>query len=246
MKTICIDIGNTDICAGVYDDSKLIDHTRCPSDTRSSAFFDGGPDFVYDRAIISSVVPNVTKCWTDEISERYGIETVLCSAKTAGDLFVCNVDNRDSIGADRVADAVAARQIYGNNCIVVDFGTATNIEYIDHNGIFQGGIFAPGLWSGMKGLEHAAAKLPDVRIELPSNLIGKNTIDAIQSGVVFGEACRVDGLVAKIIEQVSPDDPPKVIATGGFSPLMTKICKCFTIFDNLLTIKGLWIIIDSQ
>lgn len=246
MIDLCIDIGNTDICAGVFQETELLDHTRCSSNIDASQFFEGGPTYQYDRAIIASVVPDVTQNWIAEIKARYGIDAILCSAKLVGDLLNMNVDDPNSVGADRIADGVAAKHIYGNNCIVVDFGTATNIEYIDENGVFQGGIFAPGIWSGMKGLENAAAKLPNVRIEVPQCLLGKNTVDAIQSGIIYGEACRVDGLVFRLIEKFGNKGQIEVIATGGFSPIMYDICRCFTVHDNLLTLKGLEIIIDTH
>ncbi len=245
MISLCIDIGNTDICAGVFTRGQVEQHTRCSSSVSAKEFFDGAPSFDFDRAIVASVVPSVTESWMREISNRFSVEALLCSYKVASDLIKTNVDNPMLIGADRIADAVAALHIYGNNCIVIDFGTATNIEYIDEQGVFQGGIFAPGLWSGMKGLEHAAAKLPRVRIERPNTLLGKNTHDAIRSGLIFGEGCRVDGLVELIIEKYKPLTRPKVIATGGFSSLMVDVCKTPTVHDKLLTLRGLEIIIES-
>ena len=245
MNDLLVDIGNTDIVAGVRENGTLSDNIRCTSDVDPDSFFERARHKFFDRAIVSCVVPHLTEKWTSQIEQRFGTKAYLCSADSAAELFEANVDDVESIGSDRIADAVAARHLYGNNCIVVDFGTATNIEYIDEEGIFQGGILMPGIWSGMKGLAASCEKLPQVRIEWPDNVIGKNTQDCIASGLLYGEAARIDGLVDKIVSEQAGTTEPNVIATGGFCELVGPLCKRVNICDKLLTLKGLGLILDN-
>lgn len=242
MQRLLIDVGNTDTCVGIADEMSWVCDTRGPTSLDAKSFLDGGPTFQIKHAIVASVVPGKNEEWTSAVREKYGCETVICNAETAKGLIDFDFDEPEKIGADRIADAVAAYTELKQACIVVDFGTATNIEYVDDNGVFQGGILMPGLWSGMKGLSHEASKLFDIRLENPKILLGKNTSDAMLSGLVLGEAARVDGLVERIKEERGD---AKVIATGGFSRLVAVHCKNVNFIDGILTLKGLNLILDE-
>lgn len=242
MKKLLVDVGNTDTCVGIVDGETWLADTRGPTDFAALEFLNGGPSFEIEEAIVAAVVPGKAAEWTCAIKEKYGIEAHLCNAETAKDLISVDFDDPQIVGADRIADAVAAYHIAKSACIVVDFGTATNLEYIDDGGSFCGGILMPGLWSGMKGLSAGAAKLFDVRLQTPNTLLGKNTEDALISGLIIGEASRVDGLVSRIKDERGD---AKVFATGGFSKLVAPICKSVDLTDSLLTLKGLNLILDS-
>lgn len=136
----------------------------------------------------------------------------MCNAETAAGLFDADYPNPREIGADRVADAVAARALYGAPVVVVDFGTATNIEVVDRDGRFRGGVIAPGVQTSANALFTHGAQLPDIALVAPPAVIGTNTVEAIQSGIMLGEADRVDGLVRRIFDQLGYS--AKVIATA--------------------------------
>lgn len=145
-----------------------------------------------------------------------GVRAVVCSAKTAGSLFDADYPNPREIGSDRVADAVAARELFGSPVIVVDFGTATNIEVVDKQGRFLGGIIAPGVQTGAAALFSHATRLAAIDLIDPRHAIGRNTEEALQAGIVYGEADRADGLVRRVVEELGYDAP--VVATAACAP----------------------------
>ena len=147
---------------------------------------------------LASVVPQLTLAWSAAVHYLLGKEALVCTAETAGALFEADYPNPREIGADRVADAVAAKELYGAPVIVVDFGTATNIEVVDKDGRFVGGIIAPGVETSATALFSHATKLGAIDLVDPKTAIGHNTEQAMQSGIVYGEADRVDGLVRRI------------------------------------------------
>ncbi len=169
---------------------------------------------------------------------------VVCSAQTAGDLFCADYPDPAEIGADRVADSVAMRALYGAPCIVVDFGTATNIEVIDSAGRFIGGIIAPGLQTSAQTLFNNASKLPAISLEAPDHAIGTNTVEAMQAGIVLGEVDRVDGLLQRIFDQLGYRAP--VVATGGLAPLIAKHSKLIDQVNPDLTLEGLRLIVEAR
>ncbi len=147
------------------------------------------------------------------------------------------------MGADRVADAAAAKCLYGSPVIVVDFGTATNIEIIDKTGTFVGGIIAPGVDSSMRSLLSRAALLRSVELEDPGTAIGTNTADALKVGVVYGEAARVDGLVERVFDQLGYE--ARVVATGGLAHRIAPASKHIAEINLELTLQGLRMIYDE-
>ena len=165
------------------------------------------------------------------------MSTVVCSAKTAGSLFDADYPNPREIGSDRVADAVAARELFGAPVIVVDFGTATNIEVVDKQGRFLGGIIAPGVQTGASALFSHATRLAAIDLVDPRHAIGRNTEEALQAGIVYGEADRADGLVRRVAEELGYDAP--VVATGGLAPLIAEHSRTISAVQPDLTLVGL-------
>ena len=246
MAHLLVDIGNTDTCAAIAEGGKLVDHVRATTQTPALEFLSGAPDFRCDEVMIASVVPAKNDEWESAVEKVFGFEPKFCSAKNACKFLSFGVDEPETVGADRVADCVAALEFYGAPVIVVDFGTATNIEFVNSKREFCGGILMPGVFSGMRGLSAGAAKLQNVRLEAPESLIGKTTEKSIQSGLIYGEAARVDGLIERIKDEYRDEDEDiKTVATGGFLNLVAPHCKNIDFTDSTLTLKGLEIILNS-
>jgi len=156
------------------------------------------------------------------------------------------IRNKSEVGADRLVDALAAYKLYGGPCLVVDFGTATTFDVISKKGEYLGGIIAPGVALGRDALYERTAKLPKVNISAPRSLIGKNTVSAIQSGLVYGYVAMVEGIVKKIKSEIqSPKSEIRVIATGGLAKLICKYTKVVDRIDTTLTLKGLKMVADD-
>jgi type III pantothenate kinase len=157
-----------------------------------------------------------------------------------------HVDNPREVGADRIVNAVAAYESCGTAVIVVDFGTATTFDFVTSEGTFEGGVIAPGLSISTEALFKTASKLPRVELMRPKRTIGKSTVAAMQSGIVFGYAGMVDSVVDRIREEVKkdrPDEPePRTIATGGLAKLLAPETRHIKDIDEHLTLRGLQII----
>lgn len=257
---LAIDIGNTQTVLGVYrpEDRVVPQHmwriatnkhdTADDVRARITPLFNA--DGVCARDInataISSVVPALTRSWSQAVEVATGVEPHLCTAEEAqaAGLFETTYPNPREIGADRVADAVAARSLFGAPVVVVDFGTATNVEVIDDAGRFVGGIIAPGVETSAGALFSHATRLAAIDLVAPPAAIGLSTEEAIQSGIVYGEADRVDGLVRRIFEQIGRE--ATVVATGGLARLVAAHSR--TIIEVLpeLTLEGLRILAEAH
>lgn len=245
---LAIDVGNTQTVFGVYDGEALCDMWRVatnknhtPDELRLKVLplLDaGGYELgAIDGAVLASVVPYLTAAWSDALESLLGKPPLVCNAQTVGDLFQAEYANPSEIGADRVADAVAARALYGAPVVVVDFGTATNIEVVDDRGKFVGGVIAPGMETSAAALFSHATKLAATELVDPGTGIGGNTAQAIQVGIVYGEVDRVDGLVKRIFEQLGYEAP--VIATGGLAQRVAPLSRTITAVNQELTLEGL-------
>lgn len=218
-------------------------HDRMPDEWYAllSPLLAGGGFVVSDieAVIIGSVVPSVTRWLVVMCHSRLGIEPVIVS--TDLDIgFHADVDQPSDVGADRIANSVAAFTRYGGPAIVVDFGTATNFDVVSADGHFIGGAIAPGLIVSLESLTARAARLFSVDIALPPRTIGKNTVTNIQSGVVLGHLAMVEGLIARIRAEL--DGIPKVIATGGLAPLFAGASSTISDEAPNLTLDGLSLI----
>ena len=194
------------------------------------------------NAILSCVVPSLEAAWTRAL-------TALCPSRplVVGPGLKTGIslryDDPSEIGSDRIADAVAARERYGSPAIVVDLGTTTNIEVIDASGAFVGGLIAPGLALGARSLADAAARLPVVDVRAPRRVIGRSTREAMRSGIVLGEAARIDGLldmvIAELNDKISNAPRPAIVLTGDDAAAMAAILRHDVTIDDTLTLRGL-------
>lgn len=250
---LAIDIGNTHTVIGVYAGESLEAMWRVATSraatadelrvTLSSLFSLEGLSFGdVGASAIASVVPQLTAAWVRAAGAAAGVEPLVCSAASAGELFATDYPRPAEIGADRVADAVAARARYGAPVVVVDFGTATNIEVVDRDGLFRGGVIAPGVQTSADALISRGARLPAIDLSVPEQVIGTSTPAAIQSGIMYGEADRVDGLVRRIFDQLGYEAP--VVATGGLAGVVAPHARTITAVDPELTLEGLRLIAE--
>ena len=248
---LTVDVGNTNIVLGLFDGEKLSTSYRLRTDARVTAdelalLFHGllarHPE--PDGVAVCSTVPQVL----DQLRlmfERYyaDIPTVVVGpgVKTGVPLLV---KNPNEVGPDRVVNTLAAHTLYGGPAIVVDFGTSTNFDVVSAKGEFLGGALAPGVEISVDALAARAARLFKVELTEPEFVIGKSTVEALQSGLVYGFAAQVDGMVERIARELGAD--PVVIATGGLSHLMYDICESFDHHEPDLTLIGLRLVAEKN
>ncbi len=251
-KILTIDIGNTDIVLGLWEEDSLVSHWRISTQHhRTSDEYaimiltlfsqaNRSPQEV-EGIVISSVVPPLTST-IEEVSQRYFKLTPLVVRAGVKTGVRIRYENPREVGADRVANAAAVVRLYGGPACVVDFSTATIFDAISREGDYLGGAIAPGIAIAAEALFLHAAKLPRVELERPPKAIGTNTTHSIQSGLIFGYASLVEGMVARFREELGPDT--RVIATGPYAPLIARETRVIQIVDPWLTLKGLRIIYE--
>lgn len=252
---LAIDVGNTQTVIGVYEGKSLRHQWRVATNKRHTSdelLVKLSPLLASEDldkrdvsgVALASVVPQLTDAWCTVTRKIIDAYAVVCSAETAGALFDAGTyPSPHEIGADRIADCVAARALYGAPCVVVDFGTATNMEVIDRDGAFVGGVIAPGVDTSAQALFSHATKLGAIELAKPPAAIGRNTAQAIQVGIVFGEADRVDGLVRRIFDQLGYE--ATVVATGGLASRVASLSSTITLTNRQLTLEGLRLIYDE-
>lgn len=251
---LVLDVGNSNIVAGVYEGDKLLNQWRVRTDRLRTAdeygiIFMGL--FVYaginprhvEASVIGSVVPPLMNELEDMLMKYFNSKPLVIEPGVKTGLAI-KYDNPREVGADRVVNAVAAYEKYGGPLIIVDFGTATTFCVVSENAEYLGGAIAPGVGIAMEALFQRTAKLPRVELEKPKSVIGKNTVTSIQSGVVFGFVGQVDGIIKRIKEEMNLDF--KVIATGGLAELISRESEHITIVDQYLTLDGLRIIYEKN
>ena len=247
-----IDTGNTTTAAGIYDGDELIAHWRLSSILRTHDELgiyllnligtkNIKPSDVTGAAF-ASVVPSLDFPMTEAIKQYFGVTPLQVNGETdTGMSVLCR--NPREVGADRIVNAVAGREKYGMPLIVADYGTAITFDVVSPDGAYMGGAIAPGLNSGISALFSKAAKLPQVALSIPESVIGRNTEEAIQSGILFGNA----GLTDRIVDMIR-DEPgmknARVIATGGHAGLMSKVSQRIDVVDKWLTLEGLKMIYE--
>jgi type III pantothenate kinase len=247
---LAIDIGNTNIAIGIFDGERLVATWHLAADVHKLAdeyaamllnlLPREGLDFsdVTEVVICSVVPPLVTKF--EELCQRYfGLLPLVVGSGIKTGVSI-RMENPREVGADRVVNAAAGHRLYGGPLIVIDFGTATTFDVVSREGDYLGGAIAPGIESAAEGLFQRTAKLPRVELVRPKKVIGKNTVSAIQSGIIFGYVGLVEGLVARIKWELGEE--ARVLATGGFAELIAKGSKVIEVIDPDLTLKGLRII----
>lgn len=251
---LAVDIGNTDIVIGISsDDDEWIHQWRIQADVRRSADeyrdeLEGlaeGAGYALSEmrtAIISSVVPRLTPLFKAILEQETG-SAVLVLDGTMDVGIQLNTEEPAAVGADLIADAVAAYDYFDDTCLVVDFGTATTIMAVKRPGELVGGAICAGLQVTSDALVERAAQLTDIPFDIPEKAVGRNTLEAMQSGLVLGHLCMVEGLVARMTDEVGPAG---VIATGGLSGKMAPRTDCFDAVDPLLTLNGMRLIARRQ
>ena len=233
---LAIDLGNTNIVFGFFKGRRLIREWRFPSGKFMLPSIKGP----LEQVIVASVVPGKDGSLRKKIKQTYHCAPFFVTASNIPGLKV-RLKNKKEIGADRVVDALAAKRLYGVPAIVVDFGTATTFDVISAKGEYLGGAIAPGIAMARDALYEMTAKLPKVKITAPKNVIGKNTVSAMQSGLVYGYVAMVEGMVNKLKTKNSKLKI-KVVATGGLAKLICKHTKVVDRIDAELTLKGLQMI----
>ncbi len=245
---LTVDVGNTHTVIGGYEGDQLQFMWRMGTNKRrtedeiratlSSMFFAQNLNHSQVTGLaLASVVPQLSMAWKRVARDLFGTEAFICDIESTKGLFKADYPNPGEIGSDRIADALAAIHRYGAPVVVVDFGTATNIEVINNEGLFVGGIIAPGVSTSAQALFSLAAKLSATELLDPGAAIGASTETAIQSGIVYGEADRVDGLITRIFAQLGYEAP--VVATGGLASVITSCSKTITATSPELTLEGL-------
>ena len=259
---LAFDVGNTNIVLGVFKDGEMVTNWRLETDNRKSADEYGmiiNQLFQYENlnfgevkdVIISTVVPSILYT-LQHLSQKYFNTRAIVIGPGIRTGLVVKYDNPKQVGADRIVNAVAAHTKYGGPLIVIDLGTATTFCAITAKAEYIGGTIAPGLKISSEALFEKTAKLPKVELEEPGHVICRNTINSMQSGLVYGHMGLVDYIVRKMKielmeycksagEPVSEGDI-KVIATGGLSTLIDQGVECINYVDKLLTLEGLEII----
>ncbi|MBO9335209.1 MAG: type III pantothenate kinase [Roseiflexus sp.] len=251
---LTIDIGNTNIKIGVYQDERLAAHWRVTTERHRLAdeylvllhnLFDlGGIDpREIDGCAISCVVPPLTGEFRTLCRTYFHVEPLMVSAATPTGLRY-NVDTPAELGADRIANSLAAFRRYGGPVIVLAFGTATTFDVITADGEYIGGAIAPGIGISADALFRLAAKLYQVELVRPPSVIGKNTIHHMQSGVILGYAGLVEGLVHRMQTELGTSCP--VVATGGLAELIAAETEAITIVEPYLTLEGLRLIYEMN
>lgn len=246
---LALDIGNTEITAGLFQGETLSAHWRMTTHPERTPDEWAGAlgTFLIDRghspnevraACIASVSPGVTGSVADGVAEATGITPVSIDARSALPV-VLDVDDPLSVGADRIVNVLAAVETYRADVIVVDFGTATTFDCILGDGRFIGGAIMPGLRTSADQLTRRAAKLPATELRPPTRVIGRRTEECIQAGVLFGAADAVDGMVRRIRAEWPGANAPRVLATGGLARLVAPLCTTIESIDENLTLNGL-------
>jgi type III pantothenate kinase len=192
-----------------------------------------------DGVALGSVVPVVTAPLLEACSRYLPASSAIVVDATAGLPIRLDVDEPLTVGADRIINTLAASRLYGRDCIVVDLGTATTFDCITAEGVFIGGVIAPGVQTSAETLTRKTSKLPATELTVPQHAIGRRTEDCIRSGVIFGAADAIDGTVRRIKAEWPHRETPLVVATGGFAEMFGKICREFDQVEPHLTLQGL-------
>lgn len=251
---LAIDVGNTNIVYGLFDGERLVHQFRVESARGRTAdeyavslralldMHRIEPEGIH-AAIIACVVPSLTEAMVRLVRTAFGREAIVVGPGIRTGMAIL-IENPREVGADRIADAVAGFEKAKGGVVVVDFGTSTNFDVVTPKGEYLGGVLAPGLQISADALFTRAAKLSRVEITKPPKVVGRNTVHAMQSGIVYGYVGLVDGLVERILAELG--FPCAVIATGGLASLIAPLSKTIGEVDDMLTLAGLRILYERN
>ena len=252
---VAIDIGNTNITIGIFDQDELIGNYRLTTKVRRTSdeygfmlktFLDNSKVYKEDiqDVIVSSVVPKVMHSFQNGIKKFLGIEPIIVGPGIKTGISI-KTSNPKQLGADRIVDAVAAYEIYGSPALVIDYGTATTYDLINEKGEFLAGLIVPGIQTSANVLWQAAAKLPEIEIKKPKTILAKDTVSGMQAGVYFSCIGETSYIVKRFKRETGIKDL-KVIATGGLGKIVYDEKGLIDIYDQNLTLKGLQILYEKQ
>ena len=239
---LAVDVGNTQTALGLYAEDELRDHWRLATERSSTAdelgvVLGGLLDFEeVDGICLASTVPVLVREW-ESLAEKWAHASLLVVGPGVKTGIPIRYDDPREVGPDRIANSVAALARYGAPVIVVDFGTSTNFDVVSPEGEYVGGVIAPGIEISMDALFARAARLVKVDYTAPSSVIGKTTVQGLQSGLVYGFAGQVDGIVGRIREELGAE--ARAIATGGLADLVSPHSRTIERVDAFLTLEGL-------
>ena len=251
---LAIDIGNTNISLGVFD-QEVLRTTACLATSKEKTSDEYAVDLMnvlslhgedvskIEDCIISSVVPSVSASVSSAVAFLCDTVPLMVGPGVKTGLNI-KIDNPAQLGADLVTGAVAALNEYTLPCIIIDMGTATTLSVLDRNGAFLGGTIGAGMRMTFNALAEGTAALPSVSITAPKSVIGKNTVDCMQSGIVLGTAARLDGLIDRIEDELG--ERATVVATGGLSREVISYCKNDIIYNENLLLDGLRLIYEKN
>jgi type III pantothenate kinase len=250
---LCADIGNSHTTLGLVEDGDVVDHWRVATDERRTAdewgvllkglLSDSPVSTPIVGVAVCSTVPSVLHEWRDMLRQYYGDThhvVVEPGVKTGVPVLM---DNPREVGSDRIVNALAAAHLYDGPTIVVDFGTATTFDVVSAKGEYVGGAISPGIDISLEALGRRGAQLRKVELLRPRSVIAKNTVEALQSGILYGFASQVDGIVGRMLDELGLEPGQvNVVATGGLAPLVVEECASFTDHQPWLTLLGLEIV----
>jgi len=247
---LVVDVGNTQTHFGTFDDDALVEHWRFASIRTATADELGATlrNLLELRgvgladltgSIVSSTVPSLEPEWVTMGRRYLGHETLAVGPGIRAGMPI-RIDNPRELGADRLVNAIAAFEVLGGPCISVDFGTAVTYDVVSGDGEYLGGVITPGIELSPEALTERGAKLPKIDLITPRSAIGRSTVEAIRSGIVFGYAAQADGLVRRIHGELG--EQCEVIATGGLAPIVVPHTETIDHTDDLLTLNGLKLI----
>jgi type III pantothenate kinase len=253
---LAVNVGNTNTVLGVFRGDELQWQWRMSTQAERTAdelaVLLGG---LLDQAdlsftsqitgvVISSVVPTSTTALREMVNRYFNFPPVVVEPGTRTGIQIAT-DNPREVGADRIVNALAAFHRYGGPCIVIDFGTATTYDVVSDKGEFLGGAIAPGVQTSNASLSRRTARLPQVELHAPRTAIGRNTVEAIQSALIFGTAAEADGMIERMRKELG-GQVTKVVATGGLASLVVPHCQLIDEHDPWLTLEGLRLVFDKN
>jgi type III pantothenate kinase len=251
---LALDIGNTNITIGVYDDKKLLFVSRMATDCsrmedqyaielRDILDIYGISLKEIEGAVISSVVPPLTTFIVGAIQRLTKVTPICVGPHTKTDIKI-KIQRPEATGADLIVGCVAAGKLYDGACIILDMGTATTFAVLDKDKNMIGGAIVPGVRISMDALTHRTAQLPSISLEPPKRVIGDNTVDCMRSGILLGTACMIDGMIERIEAELG--EKCNVVATGGLSKEIVPLCQRSIRFCDTLLLEGLRIIYEDN
>lgn len=236
---LCVDIGNSTVFMGLIHEGEVVSSVRFPSSLTSFTEKIGGfiKGQVIEKVLLSSVVPSAMPLVEEAVRQLVGLP-VLAVKRELKPPFQIALDEPSSLGADRIADAAGAIHDYTLPVVIIDLGTATTFSVIDAEGVFRGGTIGPGLLTSFRAITEKAAQLKNFELQVPESVIGTNTQNCINSGIVNGHAAMIDGMVQRIIAETGA--PYQLILTGGMASTVAPFCRRHLTVDETLILRGLY------